>query len=210
MLVVHTGNQFSQYSRTFFSYTIEMSGLIRKILVGFSFSLALTSAQNIGYGIRGGTPLSDFLKAESKTGALTNVVKGRGNVIIGPMFEVRLPFGLGIEADALYRRWNADGPLSTGSNSTWEFPVYGKVRMPGIIVRPYAGAGVNFQRLGDLGRFLGGATADTNRRGFLGAGGLELKVPHVRISPEIRFTHWNDAGPIRSTNQVDFLIGLSF
>lgn len=209
-MVVRTGNQSSQYLATFFSYTIEMSGLIRKILVGFSFSLAITSAQNIGYGVRGGLPLSDFLKAESKTGALTSVVKGRGNVILGPMFEVRLPFGLGIEADALYRRWDAEGPLSKGTASTWEFPVYGKFKMPGIIVRPYAGAGMNFQRLGDIGKFLGGATVDKSRRGFLGAGGIEVKVPHVRISPEIRFTRWNDSGPLRSTNQIDLLIGLSF
>jgi hypothetical protein len=187
-----------------------MSGLIRKILVGFSFSLAIASAQNIGYGVRGGLPLSDFLKAESKTGALTSVVKGRGNIILGPMFEVRLPFGLGIEADALYRRWDAEGPLSKGTASTWEFPVYGKFKAPGILVRPYAGAGMNFQRLGDVGKFLGGATVDKSRRGFLGAGGIELKVPHVRISPEIRFTRWNDAGPLRSTNQIDLLIGLSF
>ena len=208
--VVGTGNEFSQYAATFFSYTEDMSGLIRKILVGFSFTLAITSAQNIGYGVRGGLPLSDFLKAESKTGALTNVVKGRGNIILGPMFEVRLPFGLGIEADALYRRWDAEGPLSKGTASTWEFPVYGKFKMPGIIVRPYAGAGMNFQRLGDIGKFIGGATVDKSRRGFLGAGGIELKVPHVRISPEIRFTRWNDAGPLRSTNQIDLLIGLSF
>ena len=209
-MVVRTGNQFSQYAATFFSYTIEMSGLIRNILVGFSFSLAIASAQNIGYGVRGGVPLSDFLKAESKTGALTNVVTGRGNIILGPMFELRLPFGLGVEANALYRRWDAEGPLSKGTASTWEFPVYGKFKAPGIIVRPYAGAGMNFQRLGDVGKFLGGATVDKTRRGFLGAGGIELKVPHVRISPEIRFTRWNDAGPLRSTNQIDLLIGLSF
>ncbi|MBI2689463.1 MAG: hypothetical protein HYX27_24410 [Acidobacteria bacterium] len=187
-----------------------MCGLLRKILVCCGLTLGVSYSQNIGFGVRGGTPLNDFVKAESKTGAITNVVKGRGNVIIGPMFEVRLPFGLGIEADALYRRWNADGVLSSGSANSWEFPIYGKVRMPGVVVRPYAGAGVNFQRLGDIGRFLGGASVDSSRRGFLGAGGLELKVPMVRISPEIRFTHWPDSGPIRSTNQVDFLIGLSF
>ena len=187
-----------------------MNGLIRKFLVCAVFSLAAASAQNIGYGVRGGVPLNDFLNAESKTGAITNVVKGKGNVVIGPMFEVRLPLGLGIEMDALYRRWNADGPLSKGSANSWEFPIYGKIKMPGVIARPYAGAGMNFQHLGDISRFLGGATADSSRRGFLGAGGIDIKVPKVHISPEIRFTHWNNAGPIRSTNQIDLLIGLSF
>jgi hypothetical protein len=187
-----------------------MNGLIRKILVYAVFTLAAASAQNIGYGLRGGIPLNDFLSAESKTGAITNVVKGKGNVIIGPMFEVRLPLGLGIEMDALYRRWNANGPLSTGSANSWEFPVYGKFRVPGIIARPYAGAGMNFQRIGDISRFLGGTTADRSRLGLLGAAGVEIKVPKVRISPEIRFTHWNNSGPIRSTNQIDLLVGISF
>ncbi len=187
-----------------------MSGLIRKILVCCAVSAAAASAQNIGYGVRGGVPLSDFLKAESKTGTLTNVLKGRGNVIIGPMLDIRLPFGLGIELDALYRRWNAEGVTSTGSASTWEFPLYGKIRTPGIAVRPYVGAGINFQRLGDVGKFLGGTAVDSNRRGFLGAGGLELKVPYVRISPEVRFTRWTNSGPIRSTNQIDFLVGFTF
>ncbi|HEU0124413.1 MAG TPA: hypothetical protein VFQ91_28040 [Bryobacteraceae bacterium] len=187
-----------------------MSGLIRKILACFVLFLPAAYAQNIGIGVRGGVPLTDFLHAESQVGAVTNVVKGRGNVIIGPMFEIRLPMGLGIEADALYRRWDAKGVLDGGSRSAWDFPIYGKARLPGVIVRPYVGAGVNFQRVGDLGRFLQLNSTESSRRGFLGAGGLEFKVPFVRVSPEIRYTRWNNAGPIRSANQLDFLIGLSF
>jgi hypothetical protein len=188
-----------------------MSGLIRKIIVFTALSASAASAQGIGYGVRGGVPLTDFLEAESRTGTLTNVLKGRGNVIIGPMLDLRLPFGLGVEANALYRRWNADGVLSRGSASTWEFPVYGKVRVPGIVVRPYFGGGLNFQRLGDVGRFLSAGTiVDSSRRGFLGAAGLEIKVPYVRVAPEVRFTRWGNSGPLRSTNQIDFLVGLSF
>jgi hypothetical protein len=69
---------------------------------------------------------------------------------------------------------------------------------------------MNFQRIGDISRFLGGTTADRSRLGLLGAAGVEIKVPKVRISPEIRFTHWNNSGPIRSTNQIDLLVGISF
>ena len=187
-----------------------MCRLIRKILVFIALAATMAGAQNIGYGVRGGVPLSDFLKAESKTGALTNVVKGRGNVIIGPMLEIRLPFGLGIEGNALYRRWDAKGVLNAGSASTWEFPIYGKVRIPGIVVRPYFGGGLNFQRLGDVSRFLGGTVVDSSRRGFLGAGGVEIKAPYVRIAPELRFTRWGNSGALRSTNQIDLLVGFSF
>jgi hypothetical protein len=187
-----------------------MCRLIRKFFVFTALVAMMASAQNIGYGVRGGLPLTDFFEAESKTGALTNVVKGSGNVIIGPMLEVRLPFGLGIEGNALYRRWDAKGVFNSGSASAWEFPIYGKIGIPGVVVRPYVGGGINFQNLGDVGKFLGGTSVDSSRRGFLGAGGVEFKVPFVRISPEIRYTRWGESGPIRSTNQVDFLVGLSF
>ncbi len=211
MVVVRAGAEFSHCPGVFFFYTKYMCRLIRKILVFTGLAGIAAGAQNFGYGVRGGVPLSDFLKAESKVGALTNVVTGRGTVIVGPMVEVRLPFGLGIEANAIYRRWNADGALSRGSANTWEFPVYGKVRMPGIAVRPYIGGGLNFQKLGDVSRFLGtGILADSSRRGFLGAGGVEIKVPYVRISPELRFTRWGNSGPLRPTNQIDILVGFSF
>lgn len=187
-----------------------MRGLFRKILVSAAIVSGTALAQNIGLGVRGGVPLTDFIKADSKTGAITNVVTGKGNVIIGPMFDLRLPFGLGIEFDALYRRWNATGATNKGSASTWEFPLYGKLRTPGILFRPYAGAGMNFQRLGELRQFIAGGTADNSRRGFLGAGGIDFKLPKIHIAPEVRFTRWNSSGPVRSTNQVDFLIGVSF
>src|SRR6187549_126669 len=113
-----------------------MCRLIRKFFVFTALVAMMASAQNIGYGVRGGLPLTDFFEAESKTGALTNVVKGSGNVIIGPMLEVRLPFGLGIEGNALYRRWDAKGVFNSGSASAWEFPIYGKIGIPGVVVRP--------------------------------------------------------------------------
>jgi hypothetical protein len=187
-----------------------MSGRIRNLYVLAAAFSSLAAAQNIGIGVRGGLPLTDFVEAESRTGAVVNVVKGKGNVIVGPMLDIRLPLGLGIEMDALYRRWDANGVLSSGSASTWEFPLYGKLRAPGPVFRPYAGAGVNFQRLGDIGRFLGGTSVDSNRRGLLLAGGFEVKVPLIRILPEIRYTRWNASGPLRSSNQLDFLIGLTF
>ena len=48
-------------------------------------------------------------------------------------------------------------------------------------------------------------------------GGLELKVPFIKISPEIRFTRWgakniSDLGGVLqlNQNQAEFLIGLTF
>ena len=162
-------------------------------------------------GLRAGTPLTDFLSADSKVGAVTNVVTGKGNLIVGPMLELRLPFGLGVEVDALYRRWDPKGATgSPGTQNTWEIPLYGKFRMPGVVVHPYGGAGVNFQRLGDLEKFVTGSKVDASRLGYLVAGGIEIKVPKVRISPELRFTRWNSKGALRSSNQLDLLVGIGF
>ncbi len=188
-----------------------MSLFIRKLFVFSMFGAIGMYAQHIGAGVRIGTPLSDFLSAESKIGAATNVVTGKGNLIVGPMFELRLPLGLGVEVDALYRRWDPKGAIAgVGSQNTWEIPVYGKYRFPGIVVHPYVGAGVNFQRIGDVGKFITGSQVDSSRIGYMMAGGVEAKIVKIRISPELRYTRWNNKGALRSSNQVDLLVGFSF
>ena len=56
-----------------------------------------------------------------------------------------------------------------------------------------------------------------NNTGVVLGGGLELKVPFIRISPEIRFTRWEaknitDLGGVLhlNQNQAEFLIGITF
>jgi hypothetical protein len=171
---------------------------------------ALCPAQSIGVGVKGGLPLSDFLAAESKTGALTNVVRARGDYLIGPMFDLRLPANLGIELDLLYRRWTPESVAGAGAQSALEFPLIGKFRFPTAVARPYIAAGANFQRLGDVAKFVTGNTVESNRRGIIAGGGIEFKALLIRIAPELRWTRWNATGPVRSSNQVDFLIGLTF
>jgi hypothetical protein len=53
--------------------------------------------------------------------------------------------------------------------------------------------------------------------GVVLGGGLELKLPFIRISPEIRFTRWGaknitDLGGVLhlNQNQAEFLIGITF
>jgi hypothetical protein len=49
----------------------------------------------------------------------------------------------------------------------------------------------------------------TRARLAVGAG-IEFKLPIMRITPGIRFSHWNDQLFVPSTNTADFLIGVSF
>lgn len=156
---------------------------------------ALASAQNIGIGVRGGIPLRDAYKFNSSS--LSRVADG--DFVVGPMFEIRLPAGLGVELNALYRR---------GANrGSFEFPLLGKYRFPGILIRPTIGGGFMFQRISDIPGL-------DNRKGIVANTGVEIKLPKVRISPELRYTRFNErrisSGFLTGTNQFDVLVGFSF
>lgn len=175
-------------------------GSMKFLFASFLLSAAILPAQSIGVGVKGGVPLTDTFKTVN----LGRQAIAEGNWIFGPMFELRLPAGLGVEFDTLYRRSTVkDGP-QVGS---WEFPLLGKLRLPGVILRPTLGAGVMFQRLADI-------TSFDNRKGFVMSAGVEVKAPFVRIAPELRYTRFSEkrAGTniLNGSNQVDVLIGLTF
>ena len=76
-------------------------------------------AQPFGVGLKLGTTLTDAL---SSARGLT--LPSDQHLIAGPYFEVRLPLGLAVEADALYES-GIFSALSNGA-STWQFPVVAK------------------------------------------------------------------------------------
>lgn len=192
-------------------------------------------AQPIGVGIRGGIPLTDLFDTVGNSGS--NVLRtSTDRFIVGPMVELRLPFGLAVEGDALYSRANLSGATSQfllGSTNldanSWEFPVVLKKKFGGAnaiaaSVRPYVEAGASFRRLSGLGSlpsFITGnqnGSVDTNNTGFVAGGGVEVKVLFLRVAPEIRFTRWgsdNFVGGLANIfktnrNQGQFLVGLYF
>jgi hypothetical protein len=175
------------------------------LLAGLSF------AQNIAPGIKGGWMLTQAFPGDpSFSGS-----PGSKGFLLGPSIEVRLPFGLGVEADALYRRSDI---LSSQGNSVsreggggWEIPVLGKYRFGSPLVKPFVEAGPAF-------RSGLGSAQNVSGKGFVAGGGIEVGVPRLRISPEIRFLHWGAGGRPSvipevegpNQNQAEFLIGLSF
>ena len=165
-------------------------------LLPLLFILAtLLPAQHIGVGVKGGVPIIDATKLIDRN--LTSIRKG--DFVVGPMVELLLPAGLGVELNALYRRGNGV--------STLEFPLVGKYRFPGILVRPTISGGFVFQRLTDIPGL-------DNRKGIIAGGGVEIKLPKLRIGPELRYTRYNrqitGRGFLTGTNQVDLLVGFSF
>ena len=156
-------------------------------------------------GVRATDDLSGTLHAESQ------------RYIAGPKLEIRLPMHFSIEFDALYRQVGFTGHASSPFFSSvtrerdrsWEFPLIAKYRLSGIAgVHPFVGAGYAPRILhgsdissgSTLNIPTGGYTYFSNVRsnvsypvthGVVISGGVELSAPHLSISPELRYIHWN-------------------
>jgi len=182
-------------------------------------ALLLTAAsaysQPFSFGVKGGMPMSDFIDAVSSGRFTASTVTNR--YIVGPTVELRLPFGLGIEADVLYRHFSyrSQGIVGIGSNvagivtdttsGAWEFPLLAKYRFKGALMRPFIDAGVSWDKISGLTQTVtqvvnnvtsGSTTSnpfelqDGVTRGFVMGGGVDLKLLFIHISPELRFTRW--------------------
>lgn len=179
----------------------------------------------LSFGVKGGVPLTDGLGSTVFGGiaSVMTVSQASKNYVIGPMVELHLPFGLSVEADALYRPVD----LTTGtvflptntltkhseSISSMEFPILLKAHfLPIPVVKPYVAAGPTFRYVGSKVPYLSNA-------GFALGAGVDFKLLLIRLSPELRYSRWghDSPSPLRNVslppsnqNQVEFLIGLSF
>ena len=192
----------------------------------FTFLIFLTGAaacaQPFGFGLKGGVPMTDFVNAVSSSSPTLSYIVNTDRYVVGPMAELRLPFGLGIEVDALYRHYSFNNTPVKVTTGAWEFPLVAKYKFKASIVKPYLEAGVAWDKLSGLTQTIATAvnTQTLNKdvtHGIVFGGGAEVKVLVIRISPEIRFTRWSDqhfldpAGLLKSNlNQAEFLIGISF
>jgi len=188
-------------------------------------------AQPFSAGIKAGVPLNDFLSAAGN--GTFDYTAPTQRYIVGGMAEVRLPLGLGVEFDALYRKlgFNGSGILGSdtisASGSNWEFPLLLKYRFHFPVVRPYLDAGVAWDTITGLKETIVSVTlpvqsspSDLQRNttmGFVVGGGVDIHAVFLHISPEIRFTRWNSTqisdalGLLHSNlNQGEFLVGLTF
>ena len=123
----------------------------------------LALAQPFSFGVKGGVPPTDFLSATNYSGGL-GYFPTTNRYIVGPEAELRLPFGFGVEFDALYRHLNytsfhiGSNPIgsvdflvnSSTTSGAWEFPLLAKYHFPTKIVRPYVAAGIAWDTLSGL------------------------------------------------------------
>lgn len=201
---------------------------MRPLILLLLGAISSFAAGPLSFGIKAGVPLTDFVDT-ARTGRFSYFTN-TNRYIIGPSAELRLPFGLGVEFDALYRRVNYQGSgfaidtttdIRTTANA-WEFPLLVKYRLPGFVIHPYVAAGVAWDNLSGVKQTLrntlvgSGITTTTQRdpqelqnnttTGFVLGGGVEVRALVVRLSPEIRYTRWgskhfNDINGLLRSNQ---------
>jgi hypothetical protein len=73
-----------------------------RLLAVFVFGAVCAFSQPFGAGVKLGVPFTDFVDKAS-SGTLSDFSHPK-RYIFGLSGELRLPFGLGVEVDALYRR----------------------------------------------------------------------------------------------------------
>ncbi|HXA52481.1 MAG TPA: outer membrane beta-barrel protein [Candidatus Acidoferrum sp.] len=203
-------------------------------------SAAALAAQPIGFGVKAGLPMNDFLDT-ARSGHIT-FDSNTNRYIIGPSVELRLPFGLGIEFDALYRHfgYNSSGADILGnsfdartSSGAWEFPLVAKYRFKALpLIHPFVEAGVSWDHLSGVSQTLTSIVSNVARTsstsnppelhkdtvtGFVIGGGIDFKLLVIHVVPEVRYTRWGSKhfldlnGLLNSNqNQGEFLVGFKF
>jgi hypothetical protein len=186
------------------------TALMRTIFPILCALCAAASAQPISAGLKLGVPLNEVTKVSGDVRSL-----GR-QAAWGAVVELNLPANLAIEVNALTRRTGFAGVVQALRTNSWEFPMLLKIRKGGLSpVKPYVGAGMTFRRLGDAL-----AVRYRSSTGLVFSGGLRINAIAIKVSPEIRYTRWNNEGLALelgrpgaiygSKNQLEAMLGITF
>ena len=188
-----------------------------------------------GFGLKAGIPMTDFTNAVS-SGRFDYTSKTQ-RYIVGPMVELRLPFGFGIEADALYRRFSYNSVVTgtgdhllhqrqrLGVSDPREVPfsdphraaVHRRRNRLGHPARSEAGCAHRSREPRYYVHQHSGRAASKTTTGFVLGFGVDVHALIIHISPEIRYTRWGaqhfldqNGGFHSSQNQAEFLVGITF
>jgi hypothetical protein len=207
---------------------------VKAALKGACLFLVLTSslfAQHLDFGfdvgVKGGVPFTDVLELGDMITTPTTALSRSTDYLIGPVVELRIPFGFAFEVDGIYRSAEyqvTNATIASGVNLTafsngtstvdahsWEIPYLAKFRFPIPLLKPFVSAGGAYRSFTDLPSNI----VTPTHNAFVLGGGLELRISRLRLSGEMRWLHWNsppnNANVVRlDQNQGEVLLGLVF
>jgi hypothetical protein len=195
---------------------------IAKLFLLGAFCAVSASAQHLSVGVVGGAPFTDVVNSYNQNN-LTFLPKST-NFTIGPALRINLPLNLRFEFDVLYRPYSFSAPATlatpnyTVSASQWSFPFLLQYRFNTPVVKPFVEAGASFDHLASISAAVNNITAGpgallsrSNGSVILGAG-VDVKIPLVRLSGELRYSHLGspDFQAISNLNQAEVLLGVHF
>jgi hypothetical protein len=192
------------------------------LMAAGTLTCSLGAAQSLAIGAIGGVRATGDLTF----GAATSV---SGRYVLGPELDIGLPLGLGIEVDALYRRQGYQasrfysGEFDEHANS-WEFPMLLKYKLPIPVIKPFIEAGYAPRVIdGSVHYYTNGSTFSTDyptSQGVVVGGGVQFGIGRLRLSPAVRYTHWNNPpilvyfgdgpGSQSTQNQADIVVAISW
>jgi hypothetical protein len=196
--------------------------MMRKVFLTCVAAVASASAQSLSVGVVGGANFNDVVNAAT-VGSL-NSVANSSNFTIGPSVRVNLPASFRLEADALYRPYGFSFLGGGGVNypvtaQQWRFPVLAQCRFNAPVIHPFVEAGISFDHLSGISNAAKGvittgpgALLRQSDAGLVIGGGVDVKVPFVRLSGELRYTRQtvSDFASISNLNQAEVLFGVHF
>jgi opacity protein-like surface antigen len=206
------------------------SAIMRSLFLLFVSAGTACCQGPFSFGVRLGVPVTDAFNTVESSNYTFNTTTDR--YIVGPTAELHLPFGFGLEVDALYRHLSYTGTGLVGSitsssvnSGDWEFPLLVKYRFPMKLVRPYIDGGVAWDKLFGLTDSVKDSIANQSptvvnqntTAGFVLGAGIDIHIIKIHVMPELRYTRWGSAqfsdpsGLLHSTqNQAEFLVGITF
>ena len=179
------------------------------------------AAQSIAVGAMGGWRLTDDVSAFPPSGpnSLSSEPGFRPEwrfYDVGGMVEIGLTRGLAVEVDALYHRsgfstWFYHDTFyytDRERDNSWEFPVLLKYKLRFSSLTPFVEAGIAPRTI--TGRVIGTVQSDyltlsppssptvlpagySPTVGFVAGGGLQFKLGHLHLEPQVRYTRWTTA-----------------
>jgi hypothetical protein len=162
-------------------------------------------AQAVTVGVIGAVPLTDtFDTGFIHSGSFDpKTVRYQ----IGPAIDFRLQRSFWVDIDALYQPFSFNESSFGGipfqshlSGNLWQFPALLKYRVPTPLFKPFVETGPSIQIAANLTEisttvlqptpFISHPDAPGAVGGIVLGGGIDLRVGHFLISPQVRYTHW--------------------